>query len=413
MMRPRIRSSTLYKNVKKLVLKVDILYNMESLMERKKSNMRPFSLLIKPAGADCNLRCEYCFYLGRSELYPEQKVHRMDEATLTRLVRGYLALPFPIHSFAFQGGEPLLMGEDFYRTLVRLQRRYARPGAIIQNFVQTNATLFTPSLARFFAEEGFLVGVSVDGPEAVHNLRRCDAAGNVSHAAVMRGIDCLREAGTEFNILTLITQANVHQPLETYRYLRDIVGTRYMQFIECVEWDEKGQLLPYAIQPEEWANFICTLFDEWIEKDVASVSVRLFDSIASKMQTGNPNSCAMGNDCRAYFVVEHNGDVYPCGFFVRPELKLGNLHEHDWDELWDAPLHTQFGQRKACFNTLCETCAWRTFCNGDCPKNRTGHDASRDARTLSHLCPAWKRIYGHLVPALKALLQQRLTVPTL
>lgn len=367
--------------------------------------MRPFSLLIKPAGADCNLRCEYCFYLGRSELYPEQKVHRMDEATLTRLVRGFLALPFPVHSFAFQGGEPLLMGEAFYRKLVQLQRRYARPGAVVQNFVQTNATLITPSLAQFFAEEHFLVGVSVDGPAEVHDLRRYDNAGHGSHATVMRGIEYLRQAGAEFNVLTLVTQANVHHPLETYRYLRDEVGTRYMQFIECVEWDQEGNLLPYAITAEEWAHFICTIFDEWFNKDVQHVSVRLFDSIASKMQHGNANSCAMGCDCRAYFVVEHNGDVYPCDFFVRPELKLGNLHTHDWDELWDEPRHTQFGQRKSQYNVACKACPWLSFCNGDCPKNRSGHDASQDSQRLSHLCTGWKKIYGRVVPSIKLLLQ--------
>lgn len=366
--------------------------------------MQPFSLLIKPAGADCNLRCEYCFYLGRSELYPETNCHRMTEATLTRLVRGFLALPFPVHSFAFQGGEPLLMGEDFYRVLVKLQKRYARPGSIIQNCVQTNATLMTPSLAKFFAEEGFLIGVSVDGPERIHNLRRYNVAGQGSHADVLRGIELLKDAGAQFNILTLITTANVNNPLEIYHYLRDTIGTRYMQFIECVEWDQNGNLLPYAITPEAWATFITTIFDEWFATDTKQVSIRLFDSIASRIQTGCANSCSMGLDCRSYFVVEHNGDVYPCDFFVRPELCLGNIFTHDWDELWDNPLHTTFGKRKSTWNESCQACPWRSFCNGDCPKNRTGHDASKDSRTLSHLCPAWKRIYAHVVPSIRLLL---------
>lgn len=367
--------------------------------------MQPFSLLIKPAGADCNLRCEYCFYLGRSELYPEVTCHRMSEATLTRLVRSYLALPFPVHSFAFQGGEPLLMGEAFYRLLVKLQRRYARPGSIIQNCVQTNATLMTPSLAAFFAEEGFLIGVSVDGPADVHDLRRKNVAGQGSHAAVLRGIQLLREAGAKFNILTLVTSANVEQPLDLYHYLRDEVGANYLQFIECVEWNADGTLLPYAITADQWAQFVITIFDEWLAKDTRSVSVRLFDSIASRIQTGQANSCAMGCDCRSYFVVEHNGDIYPCDFFVRPELCLGNLYTHDWDELWDAPIHTSFGKRKAMWNSQCQGCAWRSFCNGDCPKNRVGHDASKDPKTLSHLCSAWKQIYGHTVPAIRLLLQ--------
>lgn len=363
--------------------------------------MKPFSLLIKPAGADCNLRCAYCFYLGRRELYPEVAIHRMDEATLTRLVRGYLALPFPSHAFAFQGGEPLLMGEGFYRTLLKLQRRYARPGAQITNCVQTNGTLVTPALAEFFAKERFLLGVSVDGPEAVHNARRPDAAGHGSHAAVMRGLGLLKAAGAEFNLLTLVSQSNVGDPLGTYRYLRDGLGARYLQFIECVEFDGQGGLLPYAITPEAWADFIIAVFDEWYAHDLHTVSVRLFDSVVAKLLTGNANSCSMGCDCREYFVVEHNGDIYPCDFFVRPELRLGNLTTHDWDELWDEPRHAAFGARKAACNPACDACPHRFFCQGDCPKNRTGHDASRDARTLSFLCPAWKRIYAHIVPPLR------------
>lgn len=363
--------------------------------------MRPFSLLIKPAGADCNLRCAYCFYLSRRALYPEATLPRMGVDTLTRLVRSYLALPFPAHAFAFQGGEPLLMGEAFYRTLLRLQRRYARPGTRITNCVQTNGTLLTPSMAALFAQEKFLLGVSVDGPKAIHDKRRPDAAGHGSHAAVMRGLGLLKSAGAEFNVLTLVSQSNVNNPLETYRYLRDDLGARYLQFIECVEFDAQGHPLPYAVTPEAWADFLIAIFDEWYAHDLRTVSVRLFDSVVSKLLTGNANSCSMGCDCRDYFVVEHNGDVYPCDFFVCPELRLGNLATHDWDALWDDPRHTAFGARKAMMNPACEVCPHRLFCQGDCPKNRTGHNPTHDPRALSFLCPAWKRIYAHIVPPLR------------
>lgn len=362
--------------------------------------MNPFSLLIKPAGADCNLRCAYCFYLDRAELYPEQTCHRMREDTLTRLVRSYLALPFPTHTFAFQGGEPLLMGEAFYRKLVALQKRYARPGARITNCVQTNGTLITESLAQFFAQEHFLLGVSVDGPEAIHNLRRPNANGDGSHAMVMRGLDHLKAAQAEFNILTLVSKSNVGQPLEVYRYLRDMLECHFLQFIECVEFAPDGSPLPDTITPDEWAHFIITLFDEWYAHDKTTVSVRLFDSILNRLLTGNAHSCAMGGDCRAYFVVEHNGDIYPCDFFVRPELRLGNLHTEDWDELWEAPLHTTFGERKRQWHTTCTTCPYLKFCQGDCPKNRSGHDISADPSRLSWLCTAWKRIYAHILPKL-------------
>ena len=363
--------------------------------------MKPFSLLIKPAGADCNLRCAYCFYLGRAELYPETKVHRMSDATLTHLVRSYLALPMPTHNFAFQGGEPLLMGLDFYKKLVKLQRRYARPGANIQNCVQSNCTLVTDEMAEFFTKNNFLVGMSVDGPEAVHNERRPDAAGHGSHAAVMRALDRLKAAGTEFNILTLVSQSNVHDPVGTYRYLRDELGTKFMQFIECIEFDSNDNLISYAITADEWADFICAIFDEWYPNDRTKVSVRLFDSIVGKILTGQANSCAMGSSCDEYLVVEHNGDIYPCDFFVRPELKLGNLMEQDWDEILDNPMRKCFACRKCTKNVACKTCPYDFLCEGDCPKNRTGHDASRDPRKLSFLCEAWKRIYDHILPKLR------------
>ena len=221
------------------------------------------------------------------------------------------------------------------------------------------------------------------------------------YAAVMAGLARLREAHVEHNLLTLVSQSNVHDPLGTYRYLRDELGCRFMQFIECVEFAPDGLPLPYAISPEEWADFVIAVFDEWHAHDMRTVSVRLFDSVVAKILTGNANSCAMGCDCREYVVVEHNGDVYPCDFFVRPELRLGNILENDWDEIWDNPLHTAFGARKRTVNPACERCGCRAFCQGDCPKNRTGHDASADPRTLSHLCPAWKRIYAHILPPLR------------
>lgn len=365
--------------------------------------MKPFSLLIKPAGADCNLRCDYCFYLARAELYPERPIHRMREATLAHLVRSYLALPFPCHTFAFQGGEPLLMGEEFFRTLLTLQRRYARPGARIANCVQTNGTLLTPALAELFAREHFLLGLSVDGPAPVHDLRRRNAQGLGSHAQVMRGLALLKEAGADFNLLTLVSQSNVHDPVGTYRYLRDELGGRYLQFIECVEFSPDGHPLPYALSPSDWAAFVIALFDDWRREDTRRISIRLFDSIISKLLTGNANTCAMGCDCRDYFVVEHNGDVYPCDFYVHPDLRLGNLHTHDWDELWDAPAHTAFGARKAQWPAQCNRCPYLSFCQGDCPKNRVGHDPHRSPRTLSALCPAWQQIYRHILPPLREM----------
>ncbi len=367
--------------------------------------MKPFSLLIKPASADCNLRCEYCFYLDRAELYPECKVHRMAPEVMRHLVRSFQALPFPCHAMAFQGGEPLMMGEAFYRNLVATQNRYKRPGQIISNSLQTNLTLMTPSLAQFISDNHFLVGVSVDGPEAIHDLRRKKIDGSGSHHLVMRGLDALNQAHADYNILTLVSQSNVNDPIGTYTYLRDTLKTNFMQFIECVEFMPDGSLAPYAITPEQWGDFLCEIFDYWYATDTEKVSVRLFDSILAKLAFGQITTCSLGCDCRNYLVVEHNGDVYPCDFYVQPEYKLGNIMENDWDELFDNPIYTQFGARKHQFNVACKTCPHADICAGDCPKNRVGHSAHSDPSKLSALCPAWIKFYDHCRPRLEKLVK--------
>ncbi len=359
---------------------------------------RPFSLLVKPASADCNLRCDYCFYLDRASLYPESNIHRMPPEVLQRLVRGYLALPMPVHTIAFQGGEPLLMGETFYREVIRLEHIYGRPGAVIANSVQTNGTLITPSLAAFLAKNRFLTGVSVDGPPAVHDAQRRTAGGLGSHAAVMRGIQNLREAGAPFNILTLVSQANVDQPEALYDYLRDDLGTCFHQYIECVEFTPGGSPAPYTVTPKQWGDFLCRLFDHWHATDTHRVSVRLFDALLARLATGEIHACTLGTDCRQYLVIEHNGDVYPCDFHVRPQYRLGNILTHDWDELLDSPLFAAFGARKRQWNPACAACPHLDLCRGDCPKNRP-------PSALSHLCPAWKQFYGHARPRLETLAQ--------
>lgn len=365
--------------------------------------MQPFSLLIKPASADCNLRCDYCFYLDRASLYPETTTHRMQPEVLQRLVRGFLALPMPVHTLAFQGGEPLMMGEEFYREVVRVQECYARPGAVISNSVQTNGTLITPTLAEFFARRHFLTGVSVDGPAEIHDRQRCNCAGKGSHADVIRGIDCLRDAGAEFNILTLVSQANIGEPEALYDYLRDDLGVRFHQYIECVEFAPDGSPAPFAVTPEQWGEFLCRLFDHWYATDTRRVSVRLFDSLLARLISGEEHACTLGTDCRKYLVVEHNGDVYPCDFYVRPEYKLGNILTHDWDELVDSPLFAAFGARKRTWNVACAACPHLDLCRGDCPKNRVGHSSAADPATLSYLCPGWKRFYAYARPRLEKL----------
>lgn len=308
--------------------------------------MRSFALLVKPAGADCNLACPYCFYREKAARVADPHP-RMDEATLKRLLTTYRALPIPEHAVTFQGGEPLLMGERFFRLA-------AEWGEGITFSVQTNATLVTDSLAHFFAEAGWLVGVSPHGDTP----------------AFRRGYDRLVAAGAAVNVLQLVTCANVGEPERLYRFLRDELGCRHHQYIPCAD------PAPFAVTGEAWGTFLVRLFDLWrASGDMRRVSVRTFDSLVAQLLTGTPTLCSFDRDCRHYLVVEADGDLFPCDFYVDPEWRLGNLLEDDWETVVTSPRYAAFGTRKRAFP--------------DCPRNG------------GRLDEGWKRFYAHAVPILR------------
>lgn len=362
--------------------------------------MKPFSLLVKPASADCNLRCDYCFYLGKCALYPQADRHRMSDKVMRRMISSFLATEQAQYNFGWQGGEPTLMGLDFFRKVINSQKEFGRSGAQVSNGLQTNATLITDEWAGHFAEHNFLIGVSIDGPPAIHNRFRTYTDGRGAHAQVMKGLASLKRHGVECNVLTLVSRANVDRPRDIYHYLCDI-GALYQQYIECVEFDKDWNLLPFAINGREWGDFMCAVYDEWTKADTRRVSVRLFDTILTMMVEGVANCCTMGHDCRQYLVVEHNGDVYPCDFYVQSDLKLGNVMEDSWAELQASPLYERFGQRKSHRHAACETCPYLKFCAGCCPKNRP--TMGRDPTRLSVLCEGWKQFYAHALPGLEEL----------
>ena len=364
--------------------------------------MRPFSLLVKPASADCNLRCSYCFYLCKSSVYPDTRRHRMSEEVLEQMISTYMATDQAQYSIGWQGGEPTLMGLEFYERVTELQERYGRRGAQVSNGLQTNTTLIDDAFAQHLAKYNFLVGVSVDGPPEVHDKYRVYVDGRGAHAAVMKGLEALKRNHVEHNILTLVSQSNVRMPRDIYHYLRDELGVLFHQYIECVEFDPSGQLMPFSVCGQEWGEFMCGIFDEWLAcDDTRRVSVRLFDSILTMLVDGYPNVCAMGRDCRQYLVVEHNGDVYPCDFFVDPELKLGNIMQDSWEELLASPLYAEFGARKRQWNPKCEACEFLQVCGGCCPKNRPTR--GRDSTQLSALCDGWLQFYRHTWPTFQEL----------
>jgi len=365
--------------------------------------MKPFSLLVKPASADCNLRCDYCFYLDKCSLYPDEKKHRMSDAVLDRMIASYMATDQPVYAFGWQGGEPTLMGVDFFKRVTELQQKHGRSGTSVSNGLQTNCTMITDDLAQHLARYNFLVGVSLDGPAEVHDHWRTCVNGRGSHADVMDGIEVLKRNNVEFNILTLVNSENVRKPREIYRYLRDH-GFLFHQYIECVEFDENGRTMPFAISGEEWGDFLCGIYDEWIQSDTRKVSIRLFDSILAMMVDGVANVCKMGKDCRQYFLVEYNGDIYPCDFFVEPDLRLGNLADGSWEDFLAADVYRAFGEHKAAWNRACDACEYLRYCAGDCQKNRFYRVP--DPAQLSALCTGWKRFYKHSIEGFKELAGQ-------
>ena len=363
--------------------------------------IKTFSLLVKPASADCNLACAYCFYLDRNKLYPESGAHRMSDEILERMISGYMATDQPQYVFGWQGGEPTLMGVDFFRRVISLQQKHGRNGAVVANGLQTNATLIDDELAGHLAKYNFLVGVSLDGPQAVHDRYRVmPGKGGGSHAGVLRGIECLRRNRVEFNALVLVSSANVGKARDIYRYLCDM-GIFYHQYIPCVEFDHRSRPMSYTVGAREWGNFMCEIFDEWIRRDSRRVSIRLFDSILTLMVEGSYSICWMGDTCCQYFVVEYNGDIYPCDFFVALQGKLGNITDISWQELQKSPRYLAFGRQKTRRNDQCSSCEYLEYCLGDCLKHRLCEN--NNPGNLSWLCQGWKQFYRHTLPVFKEL----------
>jgi uncharacterized protein len=366
--------------------------------------MKGFSLLIKPASADCNLSCSYCFYLDRAGLYADSRLHRMSDRVLQTLVSKYMASEQEVYAFGWQGGEPTLMGSDFFQRVTELQKKHGRTGSVVANGLQTNGTLIDDRLARHLAAYRFLLGVSLDGPAAVHDRYRRKLGGQESHADVVRGIRRLESHAVQFNILVLVSDANVGRAGEVYRYLCDN-GWFFHQYIPCLELDAEGRPLPFSINGEQWGDFLCELFDHWLGSGHGRVSIRLFDSLLQRLLVGSSNLCHLDRDCRHYYVVEYNGDVYPCDFFVRSDLRLGNLLRQGWPDLAASPVYRDFGSRKSGWSPACSACPYLDLCAGDCLKYR-GRGSLADSGELSLLCAGWKRFFAHALPRLKTLAEE-------
>jgi uncharacterized protein len=365
--------------------------------------MNTLSFLIKPASYLCNLDCSYCFYKKTETIYPDKKAFMPDE-TVEVLIQKALGYGAPMNSFCWQGGEPTLLGVDFYQKVVELQNRNRQTDQMVENSLQTNGLLLDNAWCDVLTQHHILVGLSLDGPREIHDRHRTSSNGKGSFQKVLHKVDLLRKHNVEFNILTLLTDANIRQPDELYTFFRSH-DFNWLQFIPCFEHDpHTGDALPYTIKGADLGKFYCRMFDLWIKDGFPYVSVRLFEDILIYMLDGVHTACCWNNRCDSYIVVEHNGDCYPCDFFVDPDWKLGNICEDSLEAIMGSPLRDKFARMKSDIPHQCEDCRWKSFCNADCTRYRMNASGIYDRQ--SEFCVAWKMLLEHIQPRAGELAQR-------
>ncbi|MCE5307448.1 MAG: SPASM domain-containing protein, partial [Acidobacteriales bacterium] len=317
--------------------------------------------------------------------------------TLERLVDTYLFYSYPNSVFAFQGGEPTLAGLPFFQKLVEFQQRYGRNGQSVSNALQTNAILIDRNWCQLFHEYNWLAGVSLDGPEELHDRYRVNKEGRGTWKRVMAAVELMQAEKVEFNVLCVLSQANVDKPRELYRFFRKL-GIDNVQYIPLSEFDKNGELLPFTITPEQYGRFLCETFDIWWP-DRRKVRVRFFDNLAEALAGQKPGSCTLHETCDSYVVVEYNGDIFPCDFFVEKDWKLGNINVDSWPEIARRRKRYEFAANKTIPHPLCQVCEYQAICHGGCPKFR--HARNRRFEDLDYFCPAYKMIYAKAAEPLR------------
>ena len=381
---------------------------------------KPLYVMLKPAGAHCNLACKYCYYLEKNKLYPTAQRHLMSDEILEQFTREYIeAQTMSQVLFTWHGGEPLLRSIDFYRKALSLQQKYAG-GRRIDNVIQTNGTLLTDEWCEFFAQNHWLVGISIDGPQPDHDHYRLTAAGKPSWKKVMQGIKLLKKHGVEWNAMAVVNAYNVNHPLEFYRFFKEN-GCQFLQFTPIVERltrHEDGRTLASladkneislseaSVAPEQWGYFLCAIFDEWVRKDVGKIFVEIFDCTLANWMGVSPGICAYSKECGHAGVMEHNGDVYSCDHFVFPEYKLGNIRDHSLIDMLYGEQQQEFSRLKhSSLPRQCKECDMEFACHGECPKNRFMKDKYGDSG-LNYLCPGYYYYYQHVAPYMDYMKQE-------
>lgn len=395
---------------------------------------RQFHAMVKPAGAWCNLDCTYCYYLHKEELLEQPRLPHMSSELLEEHIRQYIeAQDGATVVFSWQGGEPTLLGLDFFRQVVALEARYKKPNQRIENDLQTNGTLLTEAWAKFLKENNFLVGLSVDGPKRLHDRYRLAKGGQPTHDKVIAAARLLKKFGVSFNVLCVVNRESAKYPLDVYRFLSREVGARMMQLIPCVEpavfkqvapqhWDAStlpitgtpqakpgapdSVVTDWSVDPDDWGDFLCKIWDFWYTRDYGKMHVDIFESAVAQALGLPAQRCVTAEFCGKGLAIEHNGDVYPCDHYVYPEFRRGNIQETHWGAMAYSETQQQFGFAKR--DTLpqdCVHCPYLQLCWGECPKNRLVRTATGEAG-LNYLCPGLKKFYAHIQRDMPSILQR-------
>ncbi len=371
----------------------------------------PFHVLAKPTGPICNLDCEYCFFLSKESLYPGDRF-RMSDDLLADYLGQYLASqPDGEVTVAWQGGEPTLMGVDFFRRAVALAEEVARPAQQLQHTIQTNGTLLTDDWCELLARHRFLVGISIDGPPDLHDRYRVDKRGGPTSSRVLRGLGLLQAHEVDVNVLCTVHAANQAHPLDVYRYFRDDLGITFVQFIPIVErvnetgFQEGDTVTDRSVDPDAWGTFLNAVFDEWVVHDVGTVFVQLFDAALASWCDLPSSLCIFRKTCGDAVALEHNGDLYSCDHFVEPDHLLGNITTTSMVDLVSSPRQVAFGKAKEeTLPAYCRSCDVRFACNGECPRNRFTLTPDGEYG-LNYLCAGYKSFFTHIDGPMRLMAQ--------
>lgn len=392
---------------------------------------QPFHVMTKPIGPICNLDCTYCYYLSKEGFSPKDEKWQMTDERLENYIRQYIeSQPTQEIQFAWQGGEPTLLGVEFFEKVIELQQKHCPANRTITNALQTNGTLLNDRWGEFFYQHNFLVGLSIDGPAELHNVYRVNKNQKATFHKVIQGVEILRKHKVEHNFLVVVNRLNAQKPLEVYRFLRDEMQAKFIQFIPCVEpkdfektapqhWSnervvklndpdahpggENSIVTEWTVDPDDYGTFLCTIFDEWLKNDVGKVFVQIFDVALGQWMGMGSSLCVFSETCGSALALEHDGNIYSCDHYVYPEFKLGSIDDAPLIDLVNSDRQKKFGRdKKDSLPDYCRECEVLFACNGECPKNRFIHTPDSQPG-LNYLCVGFRKFFNHIDPWMKRM----------